>query len=335
MFGFLSSPCPTCASPSTHGVYRSFFCGLSGALRDDYSPAARFLVNRDSTFLSLMGAAAAPKLPAAVQSTCCNPISTLKPLHSQGEHARFAAAVTVCGLATKLEDDRQDEKGLHRFVAKSLGQAITGMTDQAISLLNTLRFPTAEVVELMRAQNVIEKEKPNLMMATGPTETAYGTIFSHAAQLADSPGDQQRYESLGKNLGRLVYWKDAHDDLAEDNKRGRFNPLTRTDPEEFHHRFAQAAFDLESQARDSRLTSLQPVINQILSGTLARHGSLLTAGDLSLEQKERLAALKLEEEKKGKKEQGRCQNCCDNLICCEVGGEGLCCLGCESISCCS
>lgn len=116
MFGFLGSPCHTCSSRDTHSTYRSFFCGLSGALRDDYYPAARFLVNRDSTFLSLMTASVSGQAPAPVQSTCCNPISAPRPLLKDGLHAQYAAAVTVCGLATKLEDDRPNAMPCKRWV---------------------------------------------------------------------------------------------------------------------------------------------------------------------------------------------------------------------------
>ena len=42
---------------------------------------------------------------------------------------------------------------------------------------------------------------------------------------------------LGEGLGRFVYWMDAWDDLKEDRKKGRFNPLNRMaeseDPESF------------------------------------------------------------------------------------------------------
>jgi len=317
MFGFLGSPCHTCASSDTHSTYRSFFCGLSGALRDDYSPAARFLVNRDSTFLSLMTAAVSGRTPPVIQSTCCNPISIPKPLFKDGLHAQYAAAVTVCGLATKLEDDRQDEKGLRRFAAKSLGKAVSGMTDRATSFLNTIHFPTSDVVEMMREQCAVEQRKPNLLEAAAPTAMAYGTIFQHAAHLAGSPAQKIHLRALGADLGRLIYWKDAHDDRRQDAQRGRFNPLEISSPGEFEEQFSKTTARFHQLVSNTSGT-FREVIDGILSSTLARQQSLLPSGLIA-----QLGGNTSEPKKKKKKDKGDrwWDHCCD-VDCCSCPGCG-------------
>lgn len=273
MFGFLGSPCRSCSSHDTHSTYRSFFCGLSGALRDDYSPAARFLVNRDSTFLSLLTASISPSSPVSSQRTCCNPISVPRPLYTDGLHSRFAAAVTVCGLATKLEDDRTDEKGFRKNAARILGRAINPLSDRAISFLNSVRFPTSDVVAMMEEQSVIESRKPDLVTAASPTAEAYGTIFGEAARLANSPGQQSTLRSLGRNLGRLIYWKDAYDDREDDARKGRFNPLENSDKEEFESRFSSAFAEFSTVS--ALPGTFQPAVRDILSSTIGIHSPLI------------------------------------------------------------
>jgi len=284
MFGFMGSPCRNCVSGEVHNTYRGFFCGLSGALREDYSPAARFLVNRDSTFLSLLTAAVSPQDPVAVPSTCCNPISIPKPLYQHGLHARYAAAVTICGLSTKLEDDHSDEKGLRKTLAKLMGHTISPMTDRATAFLNTVRFPTAEVVDVLREQDVIERQKSDLVKAASPTAAAYGAIFGHAAHIAEAPQQSASLTSLGSKLGQLIYWKDAHDDLTADTLRGRFNPLQHSEPGEFEHHFSKTITEFHSIAQTTSLGKLQKLSQQIISNTFFRHQSLLpkdTLADLS------------------------------------------------------
>ncbi|YCM42350.1 DUF5685 family protein [Verrucomicrobiaceae bacterium 227] len=317
MFGYLGSPCHTCASSDTHSTYRSFFCGLSGALRDDYSPAARFLVNRDSTFLSLMTAAVSGHVPLPVQSTCCNPIAVPGPLFKDGLHAQYAAAVTICGLATKLEDDREDEKGLRRFAAKQLGRAVSGMTDRATSFLNTIRFPTSDVVEMMSAQSAIEQRKPDLLEAAAPTAMAYGTIFQHAAGIGGAPSQGNHLQALGENLGRLIYWKDAHDDRQQDAQRGRFNPLELSAPGEFDERFSKATTRFHHLAAETSGT-FREVINDILSSTLARHQSVLPAG-LVAQLGQSSSKPKKEKKKKNDRENKWWEHCCD-IDCCRCPG---------------
>lgn len=314
MFGFLGSPCHTCASRETHSTYRSFFCGLSGALRDDYSPAARFLVNRDSTFLSLITAAVSGKALAPVQSTCCNPISVPRPLFKDGLHAQYAAAVTVCGLATKLEDDREDEKGLRRFAAKYLGKAVSSMTDRATSFLNTIRFPTSDVVEMMREQSAIEQRKPDLLDAAAPTAMAYGTIFGHAAQLAGVPAQRHALQAMGEDLGRLIYWKDAHDDRRDDHLRNRFNPLETSAPGEFEKHFSGAAARFH-QLASSASGSHPDMIQGILSSTLARHQTVIPAGIIA----QLGGSTEKPRKKKKEKDNKWWEHCCD-VDCCRCPG---------------
>ncbi len=329
MFGFLGSPCGTCASDESHSTYRGFFCGLSGALRDDYSPAARLLVNRDSTFLSLFTASLSPTPPESVSRTCCNPISVPRPLFSDGLHSRYAAAVTVCGLAAKLDDDRADETGLRRTAARILGRTINPLTDRAISFLNSVAFPTAEVVAMMEEQSAIESRSPDLLTAASPTAGAYGTIFSEAARLAGAPEKQGKLRSIGQSLGRLIYWRDAWDDREEDEQRGRFNPLVKGDPEEFRHHVGQSFAQL-SEVQSVPGTFQNP-IREVFSSTLGRHKDFIPATALA-----QLGGQKPPSKKKIEGEKDNpCSRCCDHLICCDFGGEAICCLGCESISCCN
>ena len=329
MFGFLSSPCGTCSSHEVHSTYRGFFCGLSGALRDDYSPAARFLVNRDSTFLSLFMASLDKAPPEPVLRTCCHPISVPRPLFTDGLHSRYAAAVTVCGLAAKLDDDRIDETGLRKTAARFLGRAINPLTDRAISFLNSVRFPTSDVVSMMEEQSAIETRSPDLMTAASPTAGAYGTIFSEAARLAEAPEKQDPLRTIGENLGRLIYWRDAWDDRDEDAKRGRFNPLEKSDPDEFHHHVGQS-FEHLAKAR-SIPGSFQTSIREILSSTLGRHKNFIPAETLA-----QLAGQRSDSgDQSNPKKESCTRSCCDNLVCCDCGGETACCLGCEGISCCN
>lgn len=329
MFGFLGSPCRSCAPEESHSTYRGFFCGLSGALRDDYSPAARFLVNRDSTFLSLLTASLGTTPPEPALRTCCNPISAPRPLFSDGLHSRYAAAVTVCGLAAKLDDDRSDETGLRRTAARILGRTINPLTDRAISFLNSVAFPTAEVVTMMEEQSAIEARSPDLLTAASPTAGAYGTIFGEAARLAGAPGKQSQLKSIGRNLGRLIYWRDAWDDREEDAQRGRFNPLVRSDPDEFQHHVGQSISKL-AQA-PSLCGNFQNVIREVFSSTLGRHKDFIPATAIAQLNGQNTAPVKTVPPKKD----NFCSRCCDSIICCDLGGDAVCCLGCESLSCCS
>jgi len=56
MFGHLPAPC-RCQIGSRIDLWRSTFCGLCNALVGQYGQPARFLINRDSTFVAMLAAA--------------------------------------------------------------------------------------------------------------------------------------------------------------------------------------------------------------------------------------------------------------------------------------
>ena len=111
MFGYLPAPC-RCQIGNQADLYRSTFCGLCNALAGQYGQPARLLVNRDSTFVALLAAAQSPVAPTVTLSTRCQPWSRPIPVFESGFAPAFAAAVTLCGLQAKLDDEQADERGL-------------------------------------------------------------------------------------------------------------------------------------------------------------------------------------------------------------------------------
>ncbi|MFT6863580.1 MAG: hypothetical protein ACJAVK_002141 [Akkermansiaceae bacterium] len=183
---------------------------------------------------------------------------------------------------------------------------------------------------MMEEQAVIESRSPDLLTAASPTAGAYGTIFGEGARLAGVPPEKQgQLRSIGQSLGRLLCWRDAWDDREDDEQRGRFNPLEKCDPDEFRHHVGQSFAAL---AEVQTVTGIfQDPILEISSSTLGRHRDFIPATTLAqLGGHIPNSKKKIEHEK-----EKRCGKCCDNLICCDFGGAAICCLGCESISCCN
>lgn len=304
--------------------YRSLFCGLSGALRADYSPLARFLVNRDSAFLSLIAAASDTKDPVGTVTTCCNPLSQPSQLWQSGLHAQYAAAVTVCGLAIKLEDDAADERGLRKWAAGLFGKSLSGMRDRAIEVLNATRFPTYDVQEAIRSQSAVEARKPDLLGAAEPTSQAYGMIFGHTARLDGASADIDQATALGKSFGRLVYFEDAYADRLQDEKKHRYNPLIGGDISELKQEFTQSAISFCEAVSQTTKGKLAHVADDILSNTWFRHQALLTdEGQHAVTQKSK------QNKGKAEKKRSRCRDGCDCCpdTCCSCGnpGKGGCC----------
>lgn len=223
MFGHLPGPSLCCQKASS--LYRAHFCGLGTSLHQHYGAWARWLVNRDSTFLTLLGSALAPAASPLCRTTCCNRFASPRDLVADGPVLRYTAAVTLCGLSAKLDDDAQDERGWRRHAARLGALALDAPIGAALGLLHTMRFPVPEVRAWMAGQSGIEIRSASLHDCAQPTSAAYGEIVGHLSNVTDAPAAKPLLRQLGGSLGFLIYAQDAWDDWARDQQRGQFNPL--------------------------------------------------------------------------------------------------------------
>ncbi|GAA5480296.1 DUF5685 family protein [Haloferula helveola] len=310
MFGFIASPCARCTE-SSFPAWRGSFCGLARCLGREFGNPSRLLVNRDATFLALVGVSLDPSPPRWRRETCCNPLAMPFPVTDDHPAVMHAAAVSVCGLATKLADDSRDEGPVRRTASRIGATLVEPATDRAVQWLNSSSFPTQRVIELLNRQEDLEARDP--IHADRPTSEAFGTITGHLAEVLPLPGQGPVLHQLGSALGSLVYWRDAWDDRETDRRKGRFNPF---------HRVAEPAIGERIQAAWSGFTDAlsklpfvrhRELFDSLCLTTAERHGSFL---ELKSEEK-----LERRRKRRRDREQSRC---CDSCDCCP----------CECCNCC-
>lgn len=260
MFGFIVAPCRSCGAVE-YPVWRGVFCGVARELAFDYGPAARLLANRDAAFLALIGLGLDPGSPHWIRATCCNPFGHPFPVPSPHPATGFAAAVSVCGLAAKLEDDHSDEKWPRRLIARA-GLRLGGAgIDRAVAWLNGRSFPTAGTIAALASQNTVEGNDP--LNAEAPTARAFGTITAFLGTLLEVPSAIPELRRLGEAHGRLVYWRDAWDDRTADRKAGRFNPFLLQGAEALRPRFDAAWRDFREALAALPLRRHLPLLSDI------------------------------------------------------------------------
>jgi Family of unknown function (DUF5685) len=265
MFGLIPGPCG-CRSNDDHSAWRSHFCGLCNTLRARYGLWSRWLINRDSTFLALTGSALAVAEPEVTHTTCCSPLGKKRPLVQHLPHTRYAAAVTLCGLAVKMRDDACDERGLRRIAARTASRLLRRAEQKAVSDLAAAAFPVAETAALIGGQSSVERPAASLAGAVMPVSRTYAAIFRHLAPLCSGPpSTAAALADAGGALGRLIYTVDASEDYHDDQRRRRFNPLP-----------ASPALRLEMTA-ESASRDLSLLSRAISALPLRRYSSLIEA----------------------------------------------------------
>lgn len=272
MFGFIASPCARCTS-ADFPHWRGTFCGLARVLAREYSAPARLLVNRDATFLALLGLSLDPEPPNWRKATCCNPLATPFPVDDSHPAVTHAAAVTVCGLATKLDDDHHDESGVRKYLSRFGKALISPAVDLAISRLNSSDFPTNSVINRLGDQESTEALEP--LKADEATASSFGLITGHLADLLSLPRLKPELERLGTAHGRLVYWRDAWDDQESDHKKDRFNPYFHVGEAPIKDRIHDAWAEFSTTLENLPFQRHASILTHIGENTAHRHGDFL------------------------------------------------------------
>lgn len=199
-------------------AYQAAYCGLCRALGKRYGFFARFLVNYDMCFLSLLRSSV--KEPAR-EARCWCParVCGKKNCVLDPEGYEVPAACTVILCYEKLRDNVRDEgffKGLParllRLVyRRAYGRAARRLPDFAAL---TARQLTA-LGELEAAQS------PSIDAAAD----AFAQITAACAADLEDPALRRPMEQVLYQTGRFLYLADALDDLKEDCAKGNYNPL--------------------------------------------------------------------------------------------------------------
>lgn len=316
MFGFLQAPTLSCCGKAPE-IWRSHFCGLGTRLHHDFGVGYRFLVNRDSTFLALLGGIGSEEKGRV--STCCNPFATPKRIFDSGAHMDYAADVTLCALNIKLRDDSEDEGWIRSFVSKVGLASFSSATDKAIARLNSIGFPTDDVLNTILSQDKVEANNPDACAAARPTAEAYQEIMGFSSGLYGDSSSRRSYEMIGHSLGRLIYWDDAWRDWVQDRKRGRYNPLDKIPHQELRELMSDEYLQLQSEVSKLPVGGNQKILGQ----TVDRTASRIPLANESPEE----AARKSRRKEKKRRDQGsgswwNCCDGCDCLRCCSYGRGG-------------
>ncbi|MBR0447097.1 MAG: hypothetical protein IIX28_01320 [Clostridia bacterium] len=221
MFGYVKLFKPT-ITMGEYEQYKGIYCTLCKRLGKHYGVAARFTLSYDMTFLALLQMALAQEGADFCPSRCSfNP--TKKCLKAQNT-AAIDKAADVGTLLTyyKLKDTIADE-GFGKRVAAWCALPFAAAARKKAA--GRQPYLDAAVRDMMTAQAQLEKEGySSIDRAAEPFALLLQTL---AGDIAADDSQRRVLERFGYCLGRWVYLADAVDDLAQDLKKGRYNPYIR------------------------------------------------------------------------------------------------------------
>lgn len=218
MFGYVR-PVLDRLDEEQRDAYQGVYCGLCHALGDRHGWLARLTLQYDFTFLALLlGAGEEGDRPACRRC----PVRPWRGPRACAAGGRLDAAADESMILTyhKLCDDVDDRGPLAGLPYRALRRLFRGSYRRAARACP--RFDRQVREGLARLKQLEGENSPELDRAAD----AFAKILSCAA--SGFPADSPQGRALGEllyHVGRWIYLMDAWDDLDDDRKRGRYNPL--------------------------------------------------------------------------------------------------------------
>jgi len=222
MFGYVRAREDT-LFPEARRSYESAYCGLCHALKERYGTAARLFLNYDLVFLAMLLAPAGESSRTECLRCPLHPRKG-KPACRGGEWMETAAGESVILTWWKLRDAVADGGLLSRLGGRLL----------CLLLKPAYRRARAHHPEFDASTARLLGELGELERGGSPSIDRTADCFARLLQAAAPAVGEARLDrprqQLLYHLGRWIYLIDAVDDLAEDRRAGRYNPVAARFP---------------------------------------------------------------------------------------------------------
>ncbi len=213
MFGYVNVNQEKLSEEQKH-YYQGFYCGLCDSLKKRYGNLSRLSLNNDLCFVALL-LTSLYECETKISKKRCLIHPCKQHYVASNEMIDYACDMTIVLTYYKCVDDWEDEK-------KKSSKAYMYLLQKAFNKVEKL-YPH-KVVAIRQALdegNEIEKHYDGnideLLKCSGKMMEAI---------MVYKDDEYSRYlKVLANYLGRFIYLLDAYDDVLEDKKLNRFNPL--------------------------------------------------------------------------------------------------------------
>lgn len=195
-------------------VYHSYYCGLCQVLRERYGWRGQITLSYDMTFVLMLLTGLYE--PETVHGTCkCVAHPFEKHEIRTNLLTEYIADMNVLFSYYKCLDDWEDDKKLHRLMFAKL---LEGKTKKQKALYQDKMHKINMLMhDLAKAEQADSKD---IDLVAG----LWGKVMAEIiACREDEWADNLR--ALGYHLGKFIYLLDAYEDIEEDIKKNRYNPL--------------------------------------------------------------------------------------------------------------
>lgn len=193
-------------------VFQAYYCGLCKALSRSGSQLSRLCTNYDTTFYNAL-LHSLTDTEVKIERKLCLINGKKKPVIVMDDLTRKVADLSVLLVYYNALDDVHDGK-------KSRAAVVGVLAARKRAAARRLKEADALMKESFRKLDILEKRNSAQLDLVADCFASLMRDVTRTLIPTDEHIDTFMY-----NLGRLVYFFDAADDVEKDAKKGRYNPL--------------------------------------------------------------------------------------------------------------
>ncbi len=197
-------------------VYHSYYCGLCNALKQKYGKIGQLTLSYDMTFVvMLLSSLYEPETKLDRIKCAVHPFErhTIR----CNEFSGYGADMNVLFTYYKCRDDWEDERKLSRLAYSRL------LSRAYRSVCVRYGEKAKRIAELMR--EMVQEEKRQ-SQDIDHMAGLFGEIMGEILAVREDEW-QEGLKVMGSFLGKFIYLMDAYEDVEEDIRRQRYNPLKK------------------------------------------------------------------------------------------------------------
>lgn len=197
-------------------IYHSYYCGLCQTLRRQYGRAGQLSLTYDMTFLvMLLGSLYEPETETGTVKCIAHPFE--KHMIRTNVFSEYGADMNVLFAYFKCRDDWEDEKKITRL---AYGKLLKRANRKVCAKYGE---KARKIAALMRELSLEEKKQnQDIDHMAG----IFGDIMGEVMAVRKDEWEES-LRVMGNYLGKFIYLLDAYEDIEEDLKEKRYNPLSR------------------------------------------------------------------------------------------------------------
>ncbi len=217
MFGYIK-PYEDEMKLSEYRLYRSLYCGLCNVSKR-IGFFSRFFLSYDYTFFAAVRMIFTGEEFTLCQKRCGFHLFAKKEVAAENEALRLSSGIFSILTYYKLLDTVSDEGFWKRLSARLILPYAGRMRRRAIKL----GFREADIIisDCMEKISSLEKRSADI----NSLADTFGEMLGHLLKSGLSEDSAEEAYTVGYEVGRFIYFADALDDIYEDSRNRRFNPL--------------------------------------------------------------------------------------------------------------